>query len=271
MKIKLASAILSIFVFAACSTPKDIVYLQGVDSLTPEQIDSMSQTYTTKIKPDDLLNITVTASDPSVVTPFNPPVFAYAQQGEEPLKVAESMYNYLVDSEGFINFPVLGKIEVAGLSKRELSDKLQNSISKYIENPLVNIQIANFKVIIMGEISRPGSYTVRNDRYSILDLVGQAGDLPITANRKNLLIIRDNRGKKEFARFDLTSPDIFSSPYFYLQQNDVVYVEPNEAKQKNSKYSQAKQYNISVFSSIISSVSIITSMVISLVSLSKSK
>lgn len=252
----------------ACSTPKDIIYFQGVDSLTPEQLSKMSQNYSTKITYDDLLSITVTAWDPASVTPFNPPTYANSMEGELPYMVSQSMYSYLVDKDGYINFPVLGKIQVVGLTKQELSEKLQTMISKYVEDPLVNIQLLNFKVTLMGELSRPGSYTIKNDRITLLDVLGMAGDLPITANRTNILVIRENEGKKEIHRLDLTDPAIFESPCFYLKQNDVVYVEPVKIKQR-SRNSSTRQFNISLFSSIISSVSIITSMVISLVSLNK--
>ena len=270
MRIKLISVvILFVLLLGACSAPKDVVYLQGVDTLTPEQISQMNQTYTSRISKDDLLAISVTAPDPSVTTPFNPPVFAYAQQGDQPIAASQSMYTYLVDSDGNINFPVLGKIHVAGLSKQELCDELQSKLSKYIENPLVNVQITNYRITVMGEVNRPGTFTIKNDRISILDAFGYVGDLAITANRKNILLIRDNDGQKEFVRMDITDPSLFTSPYFYLRQNDVIYVEPNLAKQRNSRFSQSKQYNITVLSSIISAISVISSMVITIINIKK--
>ncbi|SEF46508.1 polysaccharide biosynthesis/export family protein [Parabacteroides chinchillae] len=272
MRVKLVSVVgvvLLTLLLGSCGTPKDVIYFQGVDSLTPEQKEAMNQSYNTRIVPDDLLNITVTAWDPSVVTPFNPPTYAYSQQGDQPVFASQSLYNYLVDKDGMINFPVLGMLHVAGMTKQELSKMLEEKISKYVKDPLVNIQISNFKVTLMGEVNRPGSLTARNDRLSILDAIGQSGDLTINANRKNILIIRDENGQKEMARLDLTDPAIFASPYYYLRQNDVIYVEPNKAKKKNARYSQAQQYNITVFSSVISAVSIITSMVITIINTSK--
>ena len=129
---------------------------------------------------------------------------------------------------------------------------------------MVNVQIANFKVTMMGEVSRPGAISVKNDRLSILDAIGQVGDLTINANRKNVLVIRDNNGQKEFGRLDMTDPAIFTSPYYYLRQNDVVYVEPNEAKKKNARYSQAEQYSITIFTSILSAISVITTVVLAI-------
>lgn len=247
----------------ACSVPKDVVYFQGVDTLTPEQLSQMSQTYSTKITDDDLLSITVTAWDPASVTPFNPPTFAYSTEGDLPLFASQSMYTYLVDKEGYINFPVLGKIHVGGLTRQELAEKMKLLISKYVENPLVNVQLLNFKVTMMGEFNRPGSYTIKNDRVTILDVIGMAGDLPLTANRKNLLVIREDNGKKEIYRMDITDPAIFASPCFYLKQNDVVYAEPVKTKQR-ARTGSDRQFTISMFTTVLSSISVIVAMVLSL-------
>lgn len=265
MRLKLLSVVLFAFLLGACSVPKDVVYLQGVDQLTPERLKEMSQTYTTRIVPDDMLNITVAAWDPTVTTPFNPPTYAYAKEGEQPVFASQTMYNYIVDKDGYINFPVLGRIKVEGLTREEISRMLEKDISKYIKDPLVTVQLVNFKVTLMGEIARPGGFTIKTDRISVFDAIGLGGDLTINADRKNVLVIRDNKGVKEFARLDLTSPELLASPYYYLQQNDVIYIEPNKAKKKNSRYSQAEQYNVTVFSSVISAVSIITAMVVSIV------
>lgn len=266
MRVKLVSVVaLFVLLLGACSVPKDVAYFQGVDALTPEQLGQMNQTYDTKICPDDLLSISVSAWDPTVVTPFNPPVFSYAQQGEEPVRSSQSMYSYLVDKEGYINFPVLGKVKVEDLTKQEVNDLLQEKISKYVQDPLVNVQILNFKVMVLGEVSRPGGLSVKNDRISILDALGYAGDVTINGDRKNILVVRDVNGKKEFGRLDLTGTEMFTSPYFYLKQNDVVYVEPNDAKKKNSRYSQAQQYNVTIFSSILTAVSVITSVLVAII------
>lgn len=268
MKLKYYLFATIVGLMCACSTPKDVVYFQGVDQLTPEQLSKMSQTYSTKITNDDLLSITVAAWDPESVSPFNPPVFAYSSEGEQPLVPSQSLYTYLVNKDGDINFPVLGEIHVAGLTKQELAKKMQEMISKYVENPLVNVQLLNFKVTMLGDVLRPGSFTIKNDRVTILDVIGMSGDLPLTANRKNILVIRENGGKKEIHRMDITDPAIFESPCFYLKQNDVVYVEPIKNKQR-ARTSSDRQFTMSVLTSIISSVSIITSMVITIVNLNK--
>lgn len=262
MKAKLLSFSISLLLFAACSVPKDVAYFQGVDQLTPVQIEQMNQVYSSKICPDDLLTITVTAWDPSAVTPFNPPVYSYAIQGEVNVGSASQLHTYLVDPEGYINFPVLGKMQIIGLSKQEFSDLLQNKIAKYVKDPIVNVQIVNYKVTLMGEVVRPGTINIRNDRLSIIDAIGQAGDLTINANRKNIMIIREINGKKEFGRIDVTDPALFASPYYFLRQNDVVYIEPNNAKKRNANYSQAQQYNLTIFATLMSTVSVISSIII---------
>lgn len=270
MKLKYFLFVGLFVVMCACKAPKDVVYFQGIDDLTSEQLKEMSQTYTTKIGNDDLLSINVTAWDPAAVTPFNPPVFAYSAvpQGEQPITSSENLYTYLVDKEGNINFPILGKVHAAGLTRQELAKNMEEMISKYVENPLVNVQLLNFKITMMGDVSRPGAYTIKNDRISILDAIGMAGDLQLTANRKNLLVIRDNNGVKETYRMDITDPGIFASPCFYLKQNDIVYVEPIKIKQR-SRTSSDRSFTMSLLTSVISSVSIITSMVITIVNLNR--
>ena len=265
MKLKLVSVVaLFMWLLNACSVPKDVVYFQGVDSLTQEQVADMSRTYSTKICPDDLLTITVTGWDPTVLTPFTPPAYSYAQQGVVETATNNQLQTYLVYKDGTINFPVLGKIHAEGLTKQQLRDLLQEKIRVYVADALVNIQIINYKVTILGEVARPGRLTVPNERLSILDALGSVGDLSINANRKNILVVRENNGKKEFARLDITQPDIFTSPYFYLQQNDLVYVEPNNAKKRNSRYSAAQQYSVTVFSSVLSAISVITTVILAI-------
>ncbi len=266
MKLKIYLSICLCALLVACSVSKDIVYFQGVDSLTPEQLKEMSQTYSTKLTYDDLLSITVANWDPASVTPFNPPVFAYpATEGEQPIIASQTLYTYLIDKEGNIEFPVLGKIHAEGLTKEELAAQLQSMIAKYVKDtPLVKVQLLNFKVTMLGEFNRPGSYTIKSDRVSILDVIGMAGDLPLTANRKNILVIRENNGTKEIHRLDITNPDIFTSPCFYLKQNDVVYAEPIKTKQKAARTNSDRSFFMSLATSIISSVSSIVAIIISL-------
>jgi polysaccharide export outer membrane protein len=255
----------------SCKVPKDITYFQGIDDITEKQLEMMNQTYNAKICEDDLLTINVSSWDPSLTMPYNPPAYSYYKQGEQEgaESSVESLYTYIVDKEGYINFPVLGRVQLAGLTIHEANSKLRDLIKPAVPDALVNVQIVNFKVGIYGEVARSNIYTIRNNRISILDLVAMAGDLTINANRKNILLIRDNNGHKEYTRFDMTDPNIFASPYFYLKQNDIVYVEPNAAKKRNANYSAAQQYTLSIISTTVSGISVLTSSIIAIIALSE--
>lgn len=251
--------------FNSCKSVKDVSYFQDIENV--EMINSLQQNstgYSTIIQPDDLLTITVSGIDPVSVAPFNLPALSYMKPGEKEMNNSLAIQSYLVSAEGTIDFPVIGNIKVGGLTKKECIDLLKDKISQYVKNPIVNLQFVNFKVSVLGEVNKPGAVVVPNERVTILDAIGLAGDLTIYGERKNVLLIRENNGKKEFHRFDLTSSEIFNSPYYYLQQNDVVYVEPNIPRKKNARYSQTDQYNLSVVSTIVSVMSVIASLVIAL-------
>lgn len=271
MKNKLTLLVCVLSLLVSCKVPKDVVYFQGIDNLNPEQMKAMAQEYTTTISEDDQLTITVTGWDPMAVTPFNPPAFAYATQGETEITASQQLQTYLVDKEGYISFPIVGRVQASGLTRQELSDKLQKEVAKYVKDAMVNVQIVNFKIILMGEVNRAGKYNVPNDRMSIIDAIGNAGDLTINANRKNILVLRHKDGVPEYGRVDLTNPSVFTSPYYYLKQNDIIYVEPNDAKKRNANHSAARQYNITVFSAILSTVSVLTSSIVSIVALNRNK
>ena len=264
MKYKLELILCVALLLSSCKTPKDVTYLQGIDSLTKEQKEMMMQTYAAVICEDDLLTITVTARDPSTVVSFNPPTYAFAQQGETNVYTAQQLQTYLVDKEGKINYPVLGRIQAAGLSKQELTTSMLGEIRKYAQDAMVNIQIVNYKISVLGDVARPGSINVRNDRITILDAIAQSGDLTINGNRKNILIYRDNNGSPEFGRIDLTDPAAFASPYFYLKQNDVIYVEPNDAKKRNANFSSAQQYTLTIVSTIMTGVSVVSTIILAI-------
>jgi polysaccharide export outer membrane protein len=251
--------------------PKDVTYFQGLDNLSPEQLALTNHTYNTKICEDDLLTISVSSWDPTVTVPFNPPAYGYYQQGEVDATAAavQNLYSYLVDKDGYINFPILGMVHVGGSTIHEAGRKLQDLIKESVPDVLVSVQIVNFKVGIFGEISRTNTYTIRNNRISILELITMAGDLTINANRKNILLIRDNNGQKEYVRLNITDPNIFASPYFYLKQNDIVYVEPNKAKQKNANYSTAQQYTLTTISTIMTGVNIVATIILAISSQQK--
>lgn len=216
----------------SCQTHKKLVYFQG--NISNNDSTGINN-FTPILKTDDLLSINVTANDPETAIPFN------LNQGvQNPnLNNGYTMGNqerqgYLIDETGSINFPVLGRLELAGLKRTEAISILEDSLTNYLSNPIVNVQILNYKVTVLGDVSRPGTFKIPNERITVLEAIGLAGDLNITGNRKNVKVVRDDNGKKSEHILDLTSSNVFSSPAYYLQQNDVVYVEPNTAARNNS-------------------------------------
>lgn len=255
----------SSLLISSCRSTKDVGYFNNLDQPNVQQlIGENVSNYSPRIAPDDMLGITVTAVDPNSVAAFNLPALSFLTPGEKQLSFTQSLQTYLVGANGTIQFPVLGELKVGGLTKQECIKYLEGLISAYVNDPIVNIQILNYRISVLGEVNKPGSFTMPNDRISILDALSHAGDLTIQGERRNVLLIRDNNGRKEFHRYDLTRSDLFTSPYYYLQQNDVVYVEPNDPKKKNSRYSQTDQFNVSLFSAIVSTVSVIASLLIAL-------
>lgn len=262
---KMIVIICSITLLTSCKTSDQIAYFQDIrNSQSSGELTNQSEKYNIKIRPDDQLVILVSSIDPNAVAVFNLPLNSYQSTSETDVITTPVLQTYLVNNEGIINFPILGKIEVAGLTCNELSQKLEEKISVYAKSPLVTVQIQNFRISVLGEVNSPGTKSFSNERITILDAIGRAADLTIYGERTNILIIRDNNGKKEYQRLDLTSSELFSSPYYYLQQNDVIYVEPNKARKGNANYSQSAQFNISVFSTIVGTVSVIASLVIAL-------
>ncbi|WP_291528217.1 polysaccharide biosynthesis/export family protein [Bacteroides sp. UBA939] len=264
MKIKTLVPVLSLLLLVSCkTTDNSITYFQDLDN-QPAAIAGEPVNYAPRIAPDDQLSIIVSGTDPSAVAAFNMPLASYLAPGETNVVSTPVLHTYLVNSGGEIDFPVLGKLHIAGMTRNELTDVLTEKVSAYVKSPIVTIQIRNFKVSVLGEVNRPGTVNVPNERLSVLDALGLAGDLTIYGNRTNVLLIRDNNGKKEFHRFDLTSAGTLTSPYYYLQQNDVLYVEPNKARKGNAKYSQSGQFNISLASTVISALSVLASLAIAL-------
>jgi len=235
---------------SSCNSSKNVVYFQ--DS---PQGKSKSEFFSPTLKKDDLLSIIVIGQDVEASKPFNFPVSEQRSMGGYTQGVAPQN-GYLIDANGLIDFPVIGDIKLDGLSKQEAVDLIKQQLSPYLNEPTVIIRILNYKVTVLGEVRNPGTFTIPNDRVTVLDALGIAGDLLITGSRKDVLVIRENQGKIEEHRLDLTSSSFLSSPVFYLQQNDVVYVAPNRAKQNSALV------NISNVGLIFSGLSVVLSMLV---------
>ena len=235
-----------LLVITSCVPAKEIAYFQEIEELTSAETSMNSET---KIAVGDLLAINVSALDPETALAFN--LFENSGNG------AVKSLPYLVNSAGELNFPVLGTVQVVGLTTKELTDKLVELLSEFIINPVVNIRLTNFKVTVLGEVKNPGTFTVSNERISIVEALGLAGDLTIQGKRDNLLLVREIEGKRVVIPIDLSKIQVLNSPYYYLAQNDVLYVEPNKAKRNSSAIGSNTGVLLSTASILISIIAIL--------------
>ena len=245
---------------SSCSTSKTVLpYFTDISAV--ESGTFQTGDYSPSIKPDDELLITVSSLNPEATAIYNLPLSNPAKQSEMFKVATTSQQTYKVDNEGDITFPVLGKLHVAGLTVEQLQNELTELISKDVEEPIVNVALVNFRVVVAGEVKTPKSIIVGRNRYSILDALSDAGDLTEYGERSNVLLVREENGERKFVHFDLNSSETLNSPYFYLQQNDYIYVEPNKVRQANSKYNQNNSFKLTVISTIVSATSVIASLV----------
>ncbi len=249
--IKYLSTIFAFVLLLSCSSREKIVYIQNADNISGKN-DAVF--FETKLQPDDLLMIHVGAKDSESAAEFNLEAVSVSQAGTATTIGQRNQLLYLVDNLGNIDFPVLGKIKVGGLTRGQLVNLLKEKLADYIQNPIVNMRIMNFRVSVLGEVNRPGSYTFNSERSTVFDALSLAGDLTIYGVRKNIILIRENEGKKTSHRIDITSADFVNSNLYYLKQNDVIYVEPNKTRVNAA----AVGPNISV---IISAVSLLITII----------
>lgn len=221
---KLILSCIIVLMLTSCGSRKELVYYQDIDSF---KINTSG--YTSFLQPDDLLTIIVKGETPEAVAPYNMPNISYPGTEARALEV-QRLFTYLIDSEGNINFPSLGKVKIGGLTRIDAEHLLLQKLSLYVTNPKVDLRILNFKVSVQGEVTRPGTFPIASERITLLEALSLAGDLTVYGKRTNVLVIRENDGVKSVQRIDLTKSDFINSPYYYLRQNDVVYVEPNKTK-----------------------------------------
>ncbi|MBI1287890.1 MAG: polysaccharide export protein [Flavobacteriales bacterium] len=222
---KFRPAVLLLFLFSvlilneSCITRKDISYFQDVsDSLSTQKI---SKGFEAVIQSGDILSVHVSSLSKEASSFFNVVGETTDQQ------VANT---YLVDADGNIEMPLIGLIHVSNLTTQVARDSLKQHLDKYLVDPTVNIRIRNFKVTVLGEVAQPGVYTIPNEKITLMEALGLAGDMTIFAKRVNVLLIREDRGQREFVKLDLTSKEFFESDYYYLHSNDIIYVEPGKGK-----------------------------------------
>jgi len=252
---KLVLPILSVFLLFSCASKKDVVYYQGIDGL---DMTNKSASYEIVIQPDDLLMIIVSAEDPEIVAPFNLKSITIQSPGKLDSPAGQqTMQLYLVDANGFIDFPVLGKLKISGLSRSEVLQLLHDKIATYVKNPIINLRIMNFKVSVQGEVNAPGTYTVASERITLIEALAMAKDLTIYGKRNNVLIIREINGVKSYNRVDITNANFINSPFYYLAQNDVIYVEPNKNRINGAAIGANTGVIISISSLLITLITLI--------------
>ena len=258
--LKLMMPILLVACLASCTSYKSVPYMQNVDQVTLEQ----KPLYDAKIMPKDLLTITVNCTDPEAAAPFNLTV-------QTAISIASSTRNsysqpslmqYLVDNEGLIDFPILGRLKVGGLTKTEAENMIREGLKPYItEVPIVTVRMANYKISVLGEVARPGTFTVSNEKVNIFEALALAGDMTVWGVRNDVKLIREDAdGQRMVMSLNLNDANIINSDYYYLQQNDVVYVTPNKVKARNSDIGSATSLWFTAGSMLVSIASLLVNI-----------
>ncbi len=242
-----------LFLFS-CTTSKELTYFSDLPETT-EYSENITNNKEPKIQPDDLLSITISSLNPEANALFNKGVMLSAGNAGA-AGTSKDEEGYLVDSNGFIELPVLGKVKVGGLTKQEAKAMLVKNLNNYLKEPSVYIRYMNFRVTVVGEVKNPATFTIPSEKINVLEALGLAGDMTAYGIRDNVLLIREENGVRKAARLNLKSKALLSSPYFYLQQNDVVYVEPNKVR---TIQATTNTRNITLLFSLISVTTLIVS------------
>lgn len=263
---KILIALLALLALCGCSTSKQaepsLSYFPNLGqegTLADDKSD-----YSIHIEPDDELIISVTSAVPEATAMFNVPNANPATRGTTETQGNGRLLTYVVDHEGNINFPVLGVLHVKDMTTSQVEKLIRDKVAEKVKDPYVRVQLTGYGVNVMGEVNAPRRVYIDKEKISLLEVLALAGDLTQYARRDNVLVIRTVDGKRTYHRLNLQDSSIFSSPYFYMQQDDVVYVEPNKIKIDNSKYNQFNAYKLSTVSTIVSMASVIASLVIAL-------
>lgn len=236
-------------VLLSCSSPKNITYFRDIpDTIAKKSISQIGYNPLV-IKPDDIIQVSISTMDPVATTMLNQngttaiPGTATTNSQQGPT-ASSPISGYLVDKDGFIILPLVGKVAVNGKSTAEVRDIIQAKAAEFYKDPVVSVRFANFKITVLGEVTRPSTYIMPNEKVTVLDAIGMAGDLTIYGRRENVLLIRETSTNKEFVRLNLNDTKLFTSPYFYLQQGDVIYVEPNKNRIASTDVNQVKRITI---------------------------
>ena len=248
------------FILVACQSYKKVPYFQDVDIVN--QAEQQEKLYDARIMPKDLLTIVVSCTNPELAIPFNLTVASNAAMAASTSSYVTTqpiLQPYLVDNEGNINFPVLGELKLGGLTKKEAERLIIDKLKPYMkEIPIVTVSMVNYKISVIGEVGRPGTFTISNEKVNLLEALAMAGDMTVYGLRDNVKLIReDANGKQQIVTLNLNNAETILSPYYWLQQNDIVYVTPNKAKARNSDVGNSTSLWFSATSILVSIVSLL--------------
>lgn len=264
LKNLLLVALASVFVFSSCGAVKDITYFQNKVVNNPEKIDKHAGIV---IQPDDQLSIIVSSRNPELVAMFNLPMVQFTAGSDASGDSQQRILGYMVDKEGNIDFPVLGKLHVGGLTRWELSESIKNKLISQglLNDAVVTVEFMNFKYSVLGEVTAPGTYDAESDRVTILQALSRARDLTIYGMRENVTVIRETEGVRTIYQVNLCDVDLFKSPAYYIQQNDIIYVEPSPEKASQSTIDDKKLRMTTIAISSTSLVVGIASLILGIV------
>lgn len=255
-------ALWMMLLLAGCSSYRNVPYLQN-----PQIVNNFGEElslYDARIMPKDLLVITVNTTDPLVAAPFNLIVQSSISTSVT-ATTQPALQQYLVDNNGEINFPVLGRLKVGGMTKREAENLIKKRLKPYVvnEEPIVTVRMVNYKIAVLGEVNRPGMFTISNEKVNILEALAMAGDMTIYGVRDDVKLIREREdGKREIIKLNLTNAAIVTSPYYYLEQNDIIYVKPNKMKAKNADIGTTTSLWLTSVSILVSVASLLATIFI---------
>ena len=249
--------------FASCQSYKKVPYLQDAEVIN--QAQQQEKLYDATIMPKDLLTIVVSCTNPELAVPFNLVAATPTTVGISQMQMTTTqptLQQYLVDNEGRINFPVLGTLKVGGLTKSQAEELIIKNLKPYIkETPIVTVRMSNYKISVLGEVTRPGTFTITNEKVNLLEALAMAGDMTVWGLRDNVKLIReDANGKQEIHTLDLNKAETILSPYYWLQQNDVIYVTPNKTKARNAGVGTSTSLWFSATSILVSLASILVTI-----------
>ena len=243
--LKIIIVFIGLFTIVSCTSSKKIAYLEKTSELSSEL------KFETTLQPDDQLMIIVNSENPEIAAPYN--LKSVSVQGTNETGITqERMQNYILDQEGNIDFPLIGKINLLGLNRNQASEKIKGILKKgYINDPSIYIRLLNFKISVLGEVNKPGVYPVQGERVTLIEALALAGDLTIYGKRNSILLIREKNGVKTYEKIDITKTDFINSKNYYLSQNDVIYVEPNKTKVNSSAVGPNLTIGISALSLVV--------------------